>query len=305
MSANNLRQADVPDGASVIPQMPGTAPGLICPLGDKVVYAVPGVPHEMREMVSGTVIPDLRKRAGVDAVIKSRVLRTWGHSESGLAELLAPRIDELDRLGNPTLAFQASGIEGLKVRVTAKARDEQAAEAMLGDEEARLRKILGRYIFGVDDQTMEVVVLDLLRRRGLSLAVAEPVTGGLMAARLTAVPGADQVFRGAVVCPAEALDRDLLGLPGEGSLATAEAAQAMAEGVRELLGADVGLAATDATDLDEAEDQPASLFLAMALNGNTEAQVLRPPGNRGRIRQYAVISLLDVLRRSLLDEAAP
>jgi nicotinamide-nucleotide amidase len=307
MPDNNLHQADVPDGASVIPQMPGTAPGLICPLGDKVVYAVPGVPHEMREMVSGTVVPDLRQRAGAGAVIKSRVLRTWGHSESGLAELLAQRIGELDRLGNPTLAFQASGIEGLKVRVTAKAPDDQAAEAVLADEEARLRAVLGRYVFGVDDQTMEAVVLDLLRRRGLCLAVAEPVTGGLMAARLNDVPGAHQVFRGALVCPVGALDRGLLALP-EGSLESAEAAQAMAEGVRKLLGADVGLAAIEAAPEAAGpgapEDLPAGLFFAVALNGDTEAQAVRPLGNRSRSRQYAVIGLLDALRRRLLAEAA-
>jgi nicotinamide-nucleotide amidase len=311
MPDNNLRQADVPDGASVIPQMPGTAPGLICPLGDKVIYAVPGVPHEMREMVSGAVIPDLRQRAGVGAVIKSRVLRTWGHSESGLAELLAQRIDELDRLGNPTLAFQASGIEGLKVRITAKAPDDQAAEAVLAGEEALLREILGDFIFGLDDQTMEAVVLDLLKQRGLSLAVAEPVTGGLMAARLNDVPGADQVFRGALVCPVGALDRGLLALP-EGPLETAEAAQAMAEGVRKLLGADVGLAAIEAAPdaapnpvgSDAAEDRTVGLFLALAMNGNGEAQAVRPLGNRSRSRQYAVISLLDVLRRRLLAAAA-
>ena len=104
--------------------MPGTAPGLICPIGAKVIYAVPGVPHEMRTMLRGTVLPDLQRRAGVSAVIRSRVLRTWGHTESGLAELLAPRILELDLLGNPTLAFQASGIEGIKVRITAKAADD-------------------------------------------------------------------------------------------------------------------------------------------------------------------------------------
>ena len=110
MTENNLRQADVPEGAWPIPQMPGTAPGLICPVGAKVIYAVPGVPHEMQTMLRGTVLPDLQRRAGVSAVIRSRVLRTWGHTESGLAELLAPRMLELDVLGNPTLAFQASGI---------------------------------------------------------------------------------------------------------------------------------------------------------------------------------------------------
>jgi PncC family amidohydrolase len=154
---------------------------------------------------------------------------------------------------------------------------------------------------------MEAVVLDLLRRRGLSLAVAEPVTGGLMAARLNDVPGAHQVFRGALVCPVGALDRGLLALP-EGPLETAEAAQAMAEGARRLLGADVGLAAIEAAPEAAGpgapEDLPAGLFFAMALNGDTEAQAVRPLGNRSRSRQYAVIGLLDALRRRLLAEAA-
>jgi nicotinamide-nucleotide amidase len=134
MPDNNLRQADVPEGASLIAQMPGTAPGLVCPIGDKVIYAVPGVPSEMREMVSGTILPDLQLRAGEPAVIRSRVLRTWGHSESGLAELLAGRIEELDLSGNPTLAFQASGVEGLKVRITAKANSEAAAAQLIAGE---------------------------------------------------------------------------------------------------------------------------------------------------------------------------
>ena len=124
MTVNNLRQADIPEGASPIAQMPGTAPGLVCPVADKVVYAVPGVPSEMREMFTGTILPDLRRRMGQTAVIRSRVLRTWGHSESGIAEMVAARVVELDKLGNPTIAFQASGIDGIKVRIVAKCDDE-------------------------------------------------------------------------------------------------------------------------------------------------------------------------------------
>ena len=127
MADNNLRQADVPVGASIIPQRRGTAPGLICPVDDKVIYAVPGVPHEMKEMLERAIVPDLRIRSGDTAVIVSRTLRTWGESESGLAEILAPLIERLDTTGNPTLAFLASGIEGLKVRLTAKAASEEAA----------------------------------------------------------------------------------------------------------------------------------------------------------------------------------
>ncbi|MDQ2650196.1 MAG: molybdopterin-binding protein, partial [Actinomycetota bacterium] len=131
MPDNNLRQADVPVGATVIEQRTGTAPGLICPVGDKVIYAVPGVPYEMREMVDRAVLPDLAERAGICQVIMSRTLRTWGESESRIAELLGPRIELLDGIGNPTIAFLASGIEGIKVRLTARGETVADAELLL------------------------------------------------------------------------------------------------------------------------------------------------------------------------------
>ena len=329
---NNLRQADRPAGASFIPQMPGTAPGLICPIGGcgstsergstnergstdgcgptggrgstgerdsakgQVIYAVPGVPFEMREMMEGTILPDLQRRAGVAAVIRSRVLKSWGESESRLAELLAGRIEALDRTGNPTIAFQASGIEGLKIRITAKARDEEAAEALIAGEEANVRAIVGDAIFGTDAQTMESVILDLLRERGLSLAVAESLTGGLAGARLTAVPGASDVFRGAVVSYASAVKFDLLGVP-EGPVVSAAAAKAMALGVRDRLGADVGIATTGVAGPAEQEGQPpGTVFLGLAHRDHAEALQVRLPGDRRRVREYAVISVLNLLR---------
>jgi nicotinamide-nucleotide amidase len=300
MAANNLRQADVPEGAAAIPEMPGTAPGLICPVGAKVIYAVPGVPHEMQAMLRGTVLPDLQRRTGVRAVIRSRVLRTWGHTESGLAELLAPRMLELDVLGNPTLAFQASGIEGIKVRITAKAADDASAEAILAAEEALLRPLLGEIVFGIDEQTMESVVVDLLQERGLTLALAESVSGGLAATRVSAVPGAGDVLRGALVAYASEVKFALLDVP-EGPVVCATAARAMAAGVRQLLGADVGLATTGVAGPDEQDGQPVgTVFLGLALGEHVEAREVRLPGDPDRVRQYAVISVLDLLRRRLL-----
>jgi nicotinamide-nucleotide amidase len=303
MAANNLRQADVPEGASVIPEMPGTAPGLICPVGDKVIYAVPGVPHEMEAMMLGTVLPDLQRRAGLAAVIRSRVLRTWGNTESGLAELLAARILELDALGNPTLAFQASGIEGIKVRITAKAADHASAQAILAAEEALLRPLLGDCIFGCDEQTMESVVIDLLGERDLTLAVAESVSGGLAACRLSAVPGTREVFKGGVVAYASQVKFDLLGVP-RGPVVCEVAARALAEGVRRLLGADIGLATTGVAGPKEQDGQPVgTVFLGLAMGDQAEAKEVRLPGDPDRVRQYAVISALDLLRRRLLEDA--
>jgi nicotinamide-nucleotide amidase len=285
MSQNNLRQAEIPAGAHAIPQMPGTAAGLVCPVGDKVIYAVPGVPAEMREMFLGTILPDLGRRSGQSAVIRARVLRTWGMAESGLAEVLGSRVEELDRLGNPTLAFQASGIEGIKVRIVAKCDDEAAAVRILDAEEKLIRGLLGDVVFGVDEQTMGTVVLDLLRRQGLTLAVAETVTGGLMSARLSAIDWAMETFRGATVEPDAAVG------------SSEQRALAAATRVRQQLGTGVGLAAAAARP-DEGLP-PGAVFLAADISGTARAEKFMLTPDRRRMREFSVISLLNLLRRML------
>ncbi|MED6328228.1 MAG: competence/damage-inducible protein A [Actinomycetota bacterium] len=307
MPANNLLQADVPAGARPIDQMPGTAPGLICPVGGpgddspKVVYALPGVPWEMRQMLEGTVLPDLKRRAGISSVIRSRTLRTWGHSESGLAEDLADEIERLDREGGVTIAFLASGMEGLKVRLTAKAATVEAAEALLADEEARVRAITGDIVFGVDDQTMESVVLDLLVERGLTLATAESVTGGMVGTRLTEVPGASRAFLGSVVAYDSDVKRGLLGVPPDVHVVSEEAVSAMAVGVCAHLDADVSVAVTGVAGPDPQDGlEPGTVWMATCVDGEVEALRTQWPFDRTRIRQFTVITVLDALRRRLL-----
>ncbi len=309
MSENNLRQAMVPAGATVIEQTRGTAPGLICPVlvdgADKVVYAVPGVPHEMQDMVLRVIIPDLRRRAGADAVIASRVLRTWGDSESGLNERLDAVIAQLESPDTPTLAFLASGWEGLKVRLTAKAATAGACGEQLDHWEHVIRERLGDLVFGVDDDTMESVVLDLCRRRGLTLAVAESVTGGLVAGRLTGVPGASDVFRGGVVSYATDVKQALLGV-GDGPVVSGSAARQMAHGVRELLGSDVGLALTGVAGPAEQDGRPAgTLYVGLVGPGFDEVRELRLPGLREQMRQFSVITALGLLRPLLVPAAEP
>ncbi len=300
MPDNNLRQAMVPVGAMVIPQTRGTAPGLICPVGDKVIYAVPGVPHEMQEMLERAVLPDLRRRSGDTSVIASRVLRTWGESESGLDERLRDVIVRLDDLGNPTLAFLASGWEGIKVRLTAKAATRADAAELLSGFEKEIGELLGPLVFGYDDDTMESVVLDLLRQRGLTLGLAESVTGGLVAARLTSVAGASDVVRGSIVSYASEVKFDVLGVP-EGPVVTPEAAMAMATGARRILGADVGLALTGVAGPTEQDGQPVgTLHIGLATAEGVETTSVRLPGTRDQMRQFSVISSLDLLRRRLL-----
>jgi nicotinamide-nucleotide amidase len=307
MSENNARQADVPAGATLIPQAGGTAPGLICPVGNKVVYAVPGVPYEMMDMFERGILPDLRARmaeAGEDGVIASRVLRTWGASESALAESLQERIDALDVPGNVTLAFLASGIEGIKVRITARARTPSDVSALLDKEEGEVRRAiverLGDIVFGVDDESMEVAVAARLIVRGLSFGVAESLTGGLIASRLVNVPGASKWFRGGVVAYDSQVKFDVLGVP-HGPVVTEAAAAAMAEGAARVTGADVGLGITGVAGPDDQEGvPPGTLFVGLCLPGQPSlTRELRVPGDRERVRQYGAITALDLLRRAL------
>jgi nicotinamide-nucleotide amidase len=333
MAPSNLRQADVPEGASLIPQRMGTAPGLICPINnDQIIYAVPGVPAEMREMMGRAVIPDLQARQGETAVILSRTVRTWGIAESTLADLLADRMRAIDRaideeaarevrggfasdIPGVTIAFLASGIEGIKVRLTTKAVAAGEPGAATGDaraaaleraqraldaEEHRVRELIGEAVFGLDDETMELAVSRLLIAGGLRLAVAESLTGGMIGARLTAVAGASDWFRGGVISYAADVKQELLGVT-EGPVVSEEAARQMAAGARAALGAEVGLAVTGVAGPTESEGQPVgTVWVGLAAGDGSEAVLLHLPGEREQIRMLTAISALDLLRRRLL-----
>lgn len=302
MPQNNLRQADIPEGGSAIPNPIGTAPGLLCELPDgKIVYAVPGVPYEMKQMVTDHVIPDLLRRSGEAAAIVSTSLKTWGTSESALAEMVAHRLDALDALGgNPTIAFLARGIEGLVVRVTGKAATVADARALVDLEEQELRLILGDLVFGVDDETMESAVLERLRGRGWTLGVAESLTGGLIGARIVNVPGASDTFRGTIASYATEVKRSVLGVTAE-SVVSEEAAREMAEAAQRVLGADVGISATGVAGPTEQDGVAVgTVYLGIAIPGlPTEVVSTRLPGDRERLRQFSTISLLNLLRQRL------
>ena len=308
----NRMQARIPVGASAIPVQPGTAPGIVASFAfegeDKTIYCVPGVPWEMQEMMQGFIIDDLVERSGSNAIIRSRTLRTWGQSESGLAEILADEIVRLDSTGSAeggvTLAFLASGMEGLKVRITAKGADETAVTDMLDDEEQRVRDIIGPIVFGVDDQTMESVVLDLCIQQGLTIGTAESLTGGLIAQRLTSTPGASGAFRGGAITYATETKSTMLGAP-EGPSVSEEMVEAMALGVCERLGADVSVATTGVAGPDSWEGlPPGTVWVATVVDGEVESHLLRFKTDRDRIRNYTTITVLNFLRKRLLDRAS-
>jgi nicotinamide-nucleotide amidase len=231
-------------------------------------------------------------------VIVSRSLKTWGASESGLAEMIAARVDQQT---NPTIAFLARGIEGIYVRMTAKAPTEDEARELLDAEDRELRSVLGELVFAVNDDTMESEVLRLCEARGWSLGVAESLTGGFIGARIANVPGASRTFRGSIASYATDVKRSVLGVTAEWVI-TEAAAKQMAEGAQRVLGADVGISATGVAGPDEMEGQPVgTVWYGIAVPGReTEAVTARLPFDRERIRQFSTISVLNLLRMRLL-----
>ena len=303
MPESNLRQAYVPEGARWIVPDRGTAPGLALRLDGTRLYAVPGVPDEMQEMIGGTIVPELRELAGGD-VITSRILRCAGMGESAVAERLA---DLFTSSTNPTIAYLASMGE-VKVRITAKAPSAAEAEALAEPVVAEVRARLGDVVFSADDESLEQAVLRLLGSTKRTLACAESLTGGGVGERLTAVPGASASFVGsAVVYTAEA-KRRVLGVPDDALAAgtvTQACALAMAIGARDLYGADVALSLTGAAGPEPHDGAaPGTIWVAIAdASGFTHARGFVSRGERDRVRRWAQQAGLDLVRRHL--EGAP
>lgn len=305
MPESNLRQATVPDGARTITPDRGTAPGLIVQLDGARLYAVPGVPDEMREMVGDTIVPELRTLAG-EEIIVSRVLRVAGMGESAVAEQLA---DLFVSSANPSIAYLASMGE-VRVRLTAKASSEDAARALLSPVVDEIRARLGEVIFTETDEPLEQAVLRLLIASGRTLACAESLTGGGVGQRLTSVPGASAVFLGSAVVYTTEAKRSVLGLGDEdlaGGTVTEACALAMARGAQRLFTADVALALTGAAGPDPHDGaDPGMIWVAIAdAEGSAHARGFMARGERDRVRRWAEQAGLDLVRRSLQGVPLP
>jgi nicotinamide-nucleotide amidase len=305
MPESNLRQADVPEGARYIRPDRGTAPGLVAELpGGVRVYAVPGVPEEMIEMMEGTVLPEL---VSVGAgVVRSRVLRFAGIGESALAE----RVDDLfSGSDNPTIAFLASSGE-VKVRITAKAPTASEADALIEPIAGEVRRRLGDDVFTSDDELLEEAVVRLLAATGETLACAESITGGGVGARLTSVPGASEVFVGSAVVYTNQAKEAVLGvsrttLEGPGPVSE-ECAREMATGARRVFGTDLGLALTGAAGPEpHGGAPPGVIWIALEGEAVSHARGFRVPGERDRVRRWAEQAALDLVRRHLEGRPLP
>ena len=300
MPDSNLAQADVPEPGRFIHPERGTAPGLIVSVDEATVYAVPGVPSEMREMMEGTVLPELAERAGPSALV-SRTLRCYGLAESRIAELLD---DLFHAAANPSVAYLAGDGE-VHVRLTAKAGTREEAASLLVPLEERVRERLGDHVYGADDETMEAVVGRLLLEGGHTLGCAESLTGGGLGERITAVPGASSYFLGSAVTYALEAKRSLLHvsaetLEGPGPVSR-ECAAEMAAGARRLFGADVAVALTGAAGPEaHGGAEPGQVWIGLDAEGVEHQFGFRWPFDRELIRRFAEMAALDLVRRHLL-----
>lgn len=300
MPPSNLRQCDVPVGGRFLLPKLGTAPGLACvAAGGAHVYALPGVPVEMREMMEAWVLPELAAVAGPAALV-SRLLKVVGVSEASVAELL----DDLFRgSSNPTVAYLAGGGE-VRVRLTAKASTAGDAAALIDPVAAEVGRRLGTHVYSDDGEDLESVVGRLLERAGATVACAESLTGGGLAERLTRRPGASAYVRGSAVCYTLEAKREVLGVdaailedPGPVSEACA---LAMARGARRLYGADVAVALTGVAGPEAHGGREAgTVCVALVADGTEVARTFLAPGDRAAVRRWAEQVGLDVLRRHL------
>lgn len=302
MSQNNVSQALVPAGATVIENKNGTAPGLLIPYENKFVIIMPGVPREMKPMLTDIVIPFLKSRFQTEGLIKSRVLKTFGLGESKVDELIG---DLFRTSTNPTIALLASSTE-VKIRLTAKARNEGEAEELISGVETKIRERLDENIFGVDSETMEKNIGMLMTMQGLTIATAESCTGGLISSKLTDVPGSSGYFIRGVICYSnqskiDTLDVKRSTLENCGAVSP-QVAEEMADGVRKVAGTDLGLGITGiAGPGGGTKQKPVGLvYIALATGNEIISKECRFGGERILIKERAAQTALDMLRRHLL-----
>jgi nicotinamide-nucleotide amidase len=305
MPESNLRQADVPEGVRYVVPSRGTAPGLVADLDGVRIYAVPGVPEEMIEMMEGTILPELQQLAG-SSVVRSRVLHCTGIGESALAE----RVDDLFAGSkNPTIAFLASSGE-VKVRITAKAETAAEADALIAPITDEVLERLGDDVFTTEDESLEEAVVRLLRDAGTSLSCAESLTGGGVGSRITGVPGSSEVFLGSAVVYALSSKVSILGvsqetLDGPGPVSEA-CAREMAAGTRRVYGAELGLSLTGAAGPEpHGGAEPGEIWVALEGDDVSHARGFQVPGERDRVRRWADQAALDLVRRHLEGRPLP
>ena len=300
MTENNLQQAYLPENCTIFHNHNGTAPGCGFCEGGVHVLMLPGPPHECRKMFQTGALSYLRALSG--EIILSRSLRIFGQGESQIEALLR---DKIASMANPSIAPYAKPDECM-LRVTAKAETEETASRMLDRAVAEIMPTVGEWVYGIDVGSLEEVVSSLLREKGRTLAAAESCTGGLIAKRMTDLPGASQVFLGGVVSYTNFVKANVLGVPQalleEYGAVSEPVARAMAEGVRRITGADYGVSVTGVAgpDSDERGNPVGTVFIGLSGPDGTHCHPCRfGKRSRDHIRALSANTALDLIRRSM------
>jgi len=302
MTENNLRQAELPEACIIFDNGVGTAPGCAFEASGKHVLMLPGPPRECRAMLKSCVEPYLRKLS--EEQIHSHNIHIFGLGESAVEEKLRPL---MEKLHNPTLAPYAKDGE-VMLRLTAKAASKQEAEALMAPILADVQETLGDIIYGIDTDSLENTVINLLKKRGFTLAIAESCTGGLLSKRITDIPGASQVYIGGVIAYSEQSKTELLGIERDlirqYNEVSEEVALAMAKAVRTKLGASIGIGITGIAgpDSDSSKREPGTVFVALSTKETSFCKQPQLFYDRERIRIGATNNALDMVRRLLEEE---
>lgn len=305
LPAANVQQAMIPQGAEILVNNHGSAPGIwVEDERGRWVAMLPGVPREMRGMTVDTIVPRLRSNVGESSVVRSRTLRTTGLAESALAD----RLDEMAR-GFPGLSLAyLPGLDGVDLRLTARGVTAAEAASALDDAMSRLRDRVGGHAYGEDDDDLAARVLELCRRRDAHLAVAESCTGGLLGARITAIPGSSAVFVGGVIAYADEVKQRELNVPADdirrhGAVSEPVVRQ-MATGARERFATEIGVAITGIAGPGggSAEKPVGTVWLAADIRGRVSATRSQLIGDRDEIRRRAAQGALNLVRKELSQE---
>lgn len=298
----NEEQALVPEGCEVLMNYWGTAPGMLFENGEKIFVVMPGVPHEMQNLMTEYVIPRLKTKA-VGQVIKHRVLRTTGIAESSLYELIG-NVEEI--LGDKSkLAFLPSQL-GVRLRITVKAPTSQEADSVIAEVEKKIRDKAGKFIYSDGDTELEETVGNLLKGKNLSISVAESCTGGYISHRITNVSGSSIYFDRGLVTYSNESKIELLhvdpGLIQKFGAVSEEVAHAMAEGIRAVSGTDIGVSVTGiAGPTGATPDKPLGLvFIGLADRAGTIVKKYMLPDERARFKERASQAALELVRKRIL-----
>jgi nicotinamide-nucleotide amidase len=301
MTLNNKKQARVFAGSDVIVNHVGMAPGMIVTHQETTWIFLPGVPKEMKPMITSHVLPYVKKISGSNEVIKSTMLQFIGIGESRLEHEIKAIIDQQS---NPTVAPLAQ-TEGVAIRLTAKADTLEAAEELINRTQEQILDKVGKYCYGVDEERLEDKVYQLLKEKKITLAAAESLTGGMFSDRLVAIEGASTVFSGGIICYETNVKEKVLSISsetiqGKGTVSE-ECAKEMAVNVGELLDSAIGISFTGVAGPDAIEGQPAgTVYIAVATkHGDCQAEKFTIGGGRQAVRRKAVTKGYEILFQHL------